>query len=130
MQNADDQVAELAAILDKQRIRDLFTRIARGSDRVDGEMLLSGHTEASVDEHGPFKGTGREFAARPERYSASNVLTHHQLGQSSIDLQGDVAYCETYFIAHQVIGYGDGETLEMEAWDATSTGWSERTAAG
>lgn len=95
-------LVELRENLDKERIKELIARLARAVDRVDEAGIRACYCRASCDEHGPFVGTGAEFAARSERQAPSNVSSHHMMGQSLVDLRGDEAYAETYFIGHHV----------------------------
>jgi ketosteroid isomerase-like protein len=94
--------SELRALLDKERIRELLARWARAVDRGDNDTIADCYLAESVDSHGAFSGTGREFAERPMRRSGAMVAKTHTLGQSIIDLDGDTAHCETYFLCPEV----------------------------
>lgn len=125
----DDEVAEVA---DRLAIRDTLARVARGCDRVDADAIEHCYAEDSIDKHGPLYGSGREFAARPERPAASNVRSHHLLGQSIIELSGNDAVAETYFIAHDIFD-GDGPRVAREYFGRyldqltrTERGWKVR----
>lgn len=89
---------DVRALLDKQAIHDVLTRYARGVDRCDEDLLRSVYHENSWDYHGAFEGTGAEFAARPERRSSRNLIVHHAMCGVHIELDGDVARCETYYV--------------------------------
>jgi hypothetical protein len=86
------------ALLDKQEIHEVLARYARGCDRVWPELMASVYHEGSWDSHGSFEGPGSAFARLPSRRGPENVVCHHALCQEYVELDGDVARCETYFI--------------------------------
>lgn len=102
---------DLRLLLDERAIRRVLCRYTRGIDRVAPELIESAYHEHSWDDHGPFAGTGREFARdspmASARFGDANVVAHHLLGQSLIDVDGDVALCETYFSVVRVGRQGD-----------------------
>lgn len=93
--------AQLQSLLDRQAIRDALAEYCRGIDRVAPDLIRSAYHADSWDHHGPFAGPGADFATgstpASHRAAPSNVASHHLLGQSHIELAGDVARCETYF---------------------------------
>lgn len=91
------EIARLRELLDKQAIRDVLAAASRGIDRIAPEVLRAAYHEKSIDYHGAFAGSGAEFAASPGRSSPDNLVNHHALGQSLIDVDGTVAFAETYF---------------------------------
>lgn len=110
---SEADLSELMALLEKERIRELLARWTRAADRADDKGIEDTYTEDSVDSHGRFLGTGKEFAHRPLRHSAAVISTTHLMGQSIIDLDGDKAYCETYFVCPEVREF-DGEVLYLQ----------------
>ncbi|WP_197487877.1 nuclear transport factor 2 family protein [Rhodococcus sp. LB1] len=90
---------QLRELLDREQIRELLARLARSLDRVHVQGILDCYAKESTNDYGAFIASGAEFAARPSRQSLNNVATNHLLGQSVIELAGDVALCETYFRA-------------------------------
>jgi len=106
-----EQWAEVQAMLDRDAIRQRLGFLTRGSDRVFGDLLADSYWPESWDFHGAFSGTGYQFAkdSEPARLRSTdvNVVTHHMLGQSNIELYGDEAHVETYMLAVAVRG---GET--------------------
>jgi hypothetical protein len=99
---------------DRMLILDLLARATRGMDRADSALIASCYTDDSVEYHGPFVGSGQEWAVRPTRTSPANVASHHQLGQTVIDLDGDGAFAETYCIYHGIHAYQDGRRVSRE----------------
>jgi ketosteroid isomerase-like protein len=102
MDSSEVDLSELMPLVEKERIRELFARWSRAADRADDGGIADCYLEESVDSHGQFLGTGKEFAERPLRHSNANIATTHVLGQSVIDLDGDQAHCETYFLCPEV----------------------------
>lgn len=90
----------LTQLLDKEAIRDVLIRYARGIDRIDEDLIGSVYHEGAYDDHGGLSGPAIDFVHRPARHSASHRMGHHLLGQSAIDLRGDTAFVETYQIYH------------------------------
>lgn len=98
----------LCEVWDREQIRTLIARVSRGVDRVQEELIRACYADDSYDDHGSFKGTGAQFAARPGRSHPNNVATNHLLGQTLIEINGDTAKCETYFHAVTVSRDADG----------------------
>lgn len=92
---------------DKIELGELLARLCRGVDRADEELVASCYTADSVDRHGAFEGTGREFAryiCHESPVSSDARFLHHSLGQSLFDVDGDRATGETYFNFHMATG--------------------------
>jgi hypothetical protein len=86
----------LQALVDRQAIHDCLLRYARGVDRLDEELLRSAfHDDVSgiVD---------YVFAQEPKRTATAHYILNHL-----IELDGDVAHSEAYFLC--VIGLRPGE---------------------
>ena len=92
------EITRLRELLDKQAIRDVLAMASRGIDRIAPDILRSAYHEKSMDYHGAFAGSGAEFAESPGRGSPDNLVNHHALGQSLINVHGTVAFAETYFL--------------------------------
>lgn len=93
----------LQYLLDKDEITDAIHRVARGTDRLDRDLIVSGYHPDGFDDHNSFRGGPEEFADWVLTVLAHFDSTHHFLGQIRIELDGDVAWCETYCSAHHVI---------------------------
>jgi hypothetical protein len=97
--------------IDKQELAELLAVLSSAVDRADQERIASCYTEDSFDDHGTFKGTGREFAAFVCGPNPMSTM-HHLLGQSIFEVDGDEAWGETFYGFHgaagsaQVTGYG------------------------
>lgn len=106
----------LKDLQDRDAIRHVLERYCRGIDRLDAELVNSVYWDEATDDHGLYKGPGKDFAAvviplLRERYRA----TMHTLGQSLIELAGTRAKAETYFIAYHCVKDEDRESIETSA---------------
>jgi hypothetical protein len=92
----------LSQLADRAALQDLLATLVRADERGDFDLIVSCYTEDSYDDHGRFRGTGREFADYicHKSFSVSSRFRHHHLGQSSFEIDGDEAFGETYFIFH------------------------------
>jgi hypothetical protein len=90
---------DVQRLRDEADIRTLTARYARGVDRLDWDLVRSCYHDDAVDVHG-----GRTFNVDElieylrERLSRS-AATVHFLGNQLIELDGDVAWAETYCLA-------------------------------
>jgi hypothetical protein len=89
----------LRELKDRQEILDCLARYCRGMDRFDADLVRSAYHPDAVDDHGPFSGSvegliAHVFAADGKRY----VRTQHILGNHSVELAGDTAWAETYWM--------------------------------
>jgi hypothetical protein len=96
--------ARLRLIEDRQEIHDVILRYCRGVDRSDPDMVLSAFHDDAIDNHFgvvlPFReaiGTlkaPRSADGRP----TSKTTSMHNICNVLIQLDGDIARCETYVI--------------------------------
>lgn len=91
----------LQVLLDESDIRRLLAEYAHGCDRCDGALMGSVYAPESWDDHGNVKAPGQEFARSmtEEIIPATCETLSHLLGQSLIEIDGDNARAETYYIA-------------------------------
>ncbi len=97
-----DRDTELATLLDRERIRAVIHDLARGTDRLDRDLMASCYHPDGFDDHGSFQGSGDDFADWVVRVLSHFDVTHHKLGQCRIEVDGSVARVETYCDAHHV----------------------------
>ena len=83
-------------LLDKDEITEAIHRVARGTDRLDRELIVSGYHPDGFDDHNSFRGGPEAFADWVLEVLPTFAATHHFLGQVDIELDGDVAHVETY----------------------------------
>lgn len=90
---------KLEALLDRQDILDCVTRFSRGMDRFDRELFLSAFHDDAVIAAGPFVGGPDalyDWAAALHNLGQS--ATHHNLLNHTLDIHGDVAHSELYYL--------------------------------
>jgi hypothetical protein len=92
----------IAALLAKDEITEAIHRVARGTDRLDRDLIVSGYHPDGFDDHNSFRGGPEAFADWVLEVLPHFQATHHFLGQCRIELDGDVAHVETYCDAHHV----------------------------
>jgi ketosteroid isomerase-like protein len=103
---AIDETA-LQAMLDREAIRGVYTRYARGLDRGDAALIASAyHPDAVEDHHGDIY-SGETLG----EVLASHVLqgmerTFTQITNITIALNGDTAGCEAYYMGLHVLKKG------------------------
>jgi len=88
---------------DCEAIRQAMYAYARGVDRGDAELLAPAFHDDAYDDHGNFKGDKAAALAHLKRSAEVKETTasFHHLGNILIDLKGDEADVETYFMASQ-----------------------------
>ena len=92
--------AQLDALIAREEIKDVIKRLARGTDRLDEELMASCYHADGFDDHNSFRGNGREFAKWVREVLPHFKATHHFIADPYIRLDGDVAQVDTYCIAH------------------------------
>lgn len=100
---------ELKALLEREHIRECIGRLARGEDRRNGELIRQSYWQDSVTDYGVFKGSFDEYFAWVIPGSPAIPVTQHVLGQSVIDLRGDVALVETHVTSYHRVNMGTEE---------------------
>lgn len=93
----------LAALLDKDQIRDCLMRYSHGIDRCDAAMLRTVYWPDAVDNHGTYNGNAYGFIEYVIPLLKSMAQTQHTLGNILIELEGDHAWAETYVTAYHHI---------------------------
>lgn len=84
---------------DRSDIHDCLLRYTRGVDRADKELMKSAYHPDAVDEHGIATGNPDEFCEWALAYHAENQNQHHHIITNiTIDLDDDIAHCETYYM--------------------------------
>src|SRR6266540_2173559 len=106
---------ELAQLLDKQAIHETLMRYCRGVDRVDQELIASAFHPDGSCEFGELVLKGDEIAGAIAAAAGSYHLTQHMIGNELVELDGDVARSEAYYISNTVIDGDDGRQLRMRA---------------
>jgi len=118
---------EVAAHLEIQQV--LF-RYCRGVDRGDAQLISSVYHPAAVDAHGAWTGLGKDFAAYlvPNMDQVPLVGQHH-ITNILIELSGDQAAVESYFVAFhpEATDAGPAHALVcgryLDRFERRETGW-------
>ncbi len=99
----DALAAEVTRLRDMDEIRQVMYAYARGVDRADQALIAPTFHDDAYDDHGNFKGDKATTLAALNASSKNPATTasFHHLGNILIDLQGDHAKVETYFMAVQ-----------------------------
>jgi len=87
-------------LVDRELIRDLVQRYARGVDRRDFALVRSCYHPGAIDEHGPFRGDVDGFIEFLREQLARWSVTQHVIGNSLIEFDGERAHVETYAVAY------------------------------
>ncbi|WP_044560082.1 nuclear transport factor 2 family protein [Azospirillum sp. B4] len=94
-----DLLAFVRAAKDRQEIQDCLLRYTRGVDRFDRDLMLSAYHPDAVDQHGVAEGDAATFVDWAIGYHRQHQLRHqHIITNHTVELDGDVAHGETYYI--------------------------------
>lgn len=85
----------------KQSITEVLHRYARGWDRLDEQAIRSCFHPDATHQHGGFEGASSEFITLGLQAVADFPAVFHMIGNISIELQGQSAATECYFMAYQ-----------------------------
>ncbi len=88
----------------RAEIAEVVMAYCRGFDRCDEALLRACFHPDATHEHGAFKGLSHDFCAHGLELVRGVLLTHHQLGQVSIELDGERAWVESYFTSYHRFG--------------------------
>lgn len=95
----DSTTDAVTALLDRQAIWDCMMRYTRGVDRLDEELIRSAYWPDAHDSHGRWNGPLDEFLAGWLPGQPSRDVAQHFVTNQSVELDGDGADVETYFIS-------------------------------
>ncbi|WP_310531281.1 nuclear transport factor 2 family protein [Novosphingobium sp.] len=89
---------QLQELLDKQAITEVLYRYCRGVDRGDVALLASVYHDDGIDDHGFWKGLGKDFAVfiNGMLLESGSGNCQHMISNVLIELDGDVAFVESY----------------------------------
>ncbi|MCU1388609.1 MAG: hypothetical protein JWL72_1947 [Ilumatobacteraceae bacterium] len=97
-------------LLAREEITDVIKRLARGTDRLDEEMMASCYHPDGFDDHNSFRGSGTEFAKWVVTVLPHFTATMHFIGPPNISVTGDIAHADTYCVAHHIRSDADSGT--------------------
>lgn len=102
--SAQDELGErLRELLDKEEIRQALYSYARGTDRCHRDLIEAAYHEDAWDDHGTFAGTRDAVVDTIASNRGGAADSMHHVGNVLIELLGDAANVETYFMASQVL---------------------------
>jgi hypothetical protein len=106
--------ATLETLIDREAIRDVIARVARGEDRRHEGLLRSAFWGGATIDFGVMSGTFDDYLTWCVPGSPDITVTQHILGQSMISLRGDQAKTETYVQSyHRVKAEGSERDTAM-----------------
>jgi len=97
--NTPYDYADICEYIDREAIRDVLYRYARGIDRCDVELLRGVYWPDAIDDHMAFVGKPEEFIAWVMSILGTMSVTQHFIGNILIRLEGTSAQVEAYFDA-------------------------------
>lgn len=119
--------ATIQSLADKLAITDLIYRYCRAMDRIDAELGMSiWHADGTAD-YGVavYQGTGHGFVEQVCEQHRKTLAHSHQMTNIIIELNGDKAASESYYIAALRIMRGDQE-YEVAVRGRYIDAWSNR----
>jgi hypothetical protein len=95
----NDVSAEIRSLLDRQTIWDCLMRYTGEVDRLDAELIRSAYWPDAFDSHGALSGTPEQFIAKLFSTQTTREAGQHFVGNHAVQLHGDRADVETYFLS-------------------------------
>ena len=91
---------EVRALRDRQEIVDCLHRYSRGIDRCDVDLVVSCFHSDAVQDSGFYVGSPRGWAEMVTEFHLDKcVCQQHHMTNYVVDLDGDVAHVEAYYLA-------------------------------
>ena len=115
-QLTNDELRAVRESLDKQAIYENAVKYCRGSDRLDLDLLKDAYWEDGTDDHGAFVGNSHDFCDFALENKGIFKSVSHHMSNIQIELLGDQAKVESYFIAAQVIPGEDPDSDNDQFW--------------
>lgn len=111
--STSDSNQALQELLDKQAIHEVLMRYCRGIDRCDEELLRGVYHPDATDNHGLFVGKAADFIPWALEALKLDMSTSHCIANELIEVRGDVAYSEAYFMATHRRQLKDGTLSDL-----------------
>ncbi|MDB5724016.1 MAG: hypothetical protein JWQ16_770 [Novosphingobium sp.] len=83
--------------IDRSEIHRTMLRYARGLDRLDNALARSCYWDDAIEDHGHFVGSPDDFLKYADGSTLMFEAAQHGILNHICDLQGDDAFCETYY---------------------------------
>jgi ketosteroid isomerase-like protein len=100
-------------LADREAIRECLYRYARGTDRLDADMIRSAYWPDCIDRHMGFTGNAEEFIAWSFPIMGAMDQTMHTIGNVLMNIEGDAADVESYFYGIHRINKPDGGKADV-----------------
>jgi hypothetical protein len=98
MNSDSDLGARTRVLLDQADVLDVLHRYARGMDRHDRELARSAYHDDAIDVHGSQAFGVDDFLDWAFEYHSDQVHHQHYVMNPTIDVDGDVAHAESYYL--------------------------------
>ncbi len=107
----DDLVSRLDRTEARLDIADILYNYARACDRADQAMMRDCFWPESTHKHGRFDGASSEFVGFAFGIISAMKYTAHHISNPAIEVHGDRAFSECYYMAHhrRDVANGQGE---------------------
>ena len=89
---------QLRELLDRNEILQCQHRYARGMDRLDRDLVRSAYHDDAVDDHGGIVAHVDDFIDWAFNYHRDQTRHQHFVTNHTVDVTGDVAHAETYYL--------------------------------
>jgi hypothetical protein len=107
-----DRDPAVQRLLDRAAIEECLLRYTRGLDRHDTELVVSAFHPDALDTHGTFEGGPQDVAAwANEQHGLRWVAHQHYITNTTVDIDGDVAHTDTYYLIVLRRNDGTGQDL-------------------
>jgi len=90
---------EIQKMIDESAIRNLLNKYPRAVDRQDYELLASLFHPDAIDDHGVYNGSAAGYVDWIKTMDIPGYHWMHHNGTQIIEIDGDVAFAETYCLA-------------------------------
>ena len=90
--------ARLGELVDRAEILDCLHRYTRGMDRLDRELARSAYHDDAIDVHRDIVKPVDEFLDWAFAYHAEQTRHQHHITNHTVELDGDTAHTETYYV--------------------------------
>ena len=127
--SALDLETEVHDLCARRDIHDALCRYMRGQDRLMRELHLSAFHEDAYVDCGPFAGSAAGFVDFAQGLLGGFKGSQHVIGQVQIQVDGNKAHGEVYFVAwHRIVEDGVDKDLfvagrYVDEYQDRGTGW-------
>lgn len=101
--------SRLQQLVDREAIRTCVARLARGEDRRSADLIRSCWWPDATFDYGVHNGDFAAYLAWVVPGAEAIKDTQHVVGQSYIELAGDLAKSETHVVSYHRIDLGEGD---------------------